>query len=285
MTHLPQRVFLLVTLAWIASGRFAGAAQLTPATLRAWDEYQRLTETRIEKELASPGSFLVQEQLPPQDRERCRRILQAGDVYVDKMQTLTQAGSRIETPDGLIHHWFGSIFVPRASLADFLPWLQDYPRSEKYFREVERSRLLSRDGDKFKIFFRLKREKSIVTVYYNTEYDVLYQRHGPGRASSRSYSTKIAELDQPGTPREQEQPQGNDRGYLWRLNSYWRFLERDGGVVVECESLSLSRSIPSVIAWAIQGYLESIPRESLESTLRSVRDGYHSPAKTPKTPP
>jgi hypothetical protein len=60
---------------------------------------------------------------------------------------------------------------------------------------------------------------------------------------------------------------------MWRLNSYWRFLERDGGVVVECESVSLSRSIPYGLGWLVRQYVASVPRESLESVLTSIRDG------------
>jgi hypothetical protein len=273
------RVFLALAAAAVASVHQAGAAELKAATLKAWEEYQRLTEARIEKELRPEKGFLVQEHLPLAERESCRETLAAGGVFVQKLKTLTEEGKEFEVPDGMIHHWFGSIFVPRATLSDFLPWLQDYAQTEKYFIEVERSRLLFRDGDKFKIFFRIKRKK-VVTAYYNTEYEVEYRRHGPGRASSRSYATKIAELDEAGTPREQEKPPGNDRGFLWRLTSYWRFLERDGGVAVECETISLSRSIPIAIAWLIGRYVQSIPRDSLESTLLSVRDGYHGVRKT-----
>ncbi len=40
---------------------------------------------------------------------------------------------------------------------------------------------------------------------------------------------------------KREKPEGKDRGFLWRLNSYWRYQQVDGGVLVECESLTLSR--------------------------------------------
>ena len=95
----------------------------------------------------------------------------------------------------------------------------------------------------------------------------------PGRASSRSFTTKIAEVENAGTRSEKELPLGVDGGYLWRLNSYWRFREQDGGVIVECESISLSRSIPFGLGWLIGRYIESVPKESLEDTLTSIRDG------------
>ena len=117
---------------------------------------------------------------------------------------------------------------------------------------------------------KLKRKK-IITVHYNTEHEVVYTLHGEDRASSHSTSTKIAEIENAGKPQEKEKPQGDDRGFLWRLNSYWRFLQRDGGVIVDCETVSLSRSIPRAMEWMIKSYLESVPRESLESTLEPIR--------------
>lgn len=71
--------------------------------------------------------------------------------------------------------------------------------------------------------------------------------------------------------RERELPVGLDGGYLWRLNTYWRFLERDGGTYMECESLTLTRGIPFGIGWIIRPFVTSIPRESLEFTLNSTR--------------
>jgi len=34
---------------------------------------------------------------------------------------------------------------------------------------------------------------------------------------------------------------GDDRGFLWRLNAYWRYEQVAGGVIAECESITLSR--------------------------------------------
>jgi hypothetical protein len=55
------------------------------------------------------------------------------------------------------------------------------------------------------------------------------------------------------------------------LNSYWKFLERDGGVYIQCESISLTRSIPW---WATiaRPLITGIPKESLTYTLQTTRD-------------
>src|SRR6266571_496565 len=88
-----------------------------------------------------------------------------------------------------------------------------------------------------------------------------------------STTTRITEVQNAGTASEMEKPVGDDSGFLWRLNSYWRFKQQGDGVVVECESISLSRSIPFGLGWLIKGFVESVPRESLENTLVSIRDG------------
>ena len=59
---------------------------------------------------------------------------------------------------------------------------------------------------------------------------------------------------------------------MWRLNSYWRFKQEADAVIVECESISLSRDIPIALGWLVRPFVTSVPRESLESTLGSLRD-------------
>jgi hypothetical protein len=138
-------------------------------------------------------------------------------------------GRAIRVPDGVIHQWIGLVFIPGASLTQTTAFLQDYDHQYKFYvPEVERSRLIRRNGNDFQVFLRLRRKK-VVTVVLNTEYDVHYTILGNDRAYARSYSTRIAEVENAGQRNEREKPVGNDSGFLWRLNSYWRLWQRDGG--------------------------------------------------------
>jgi len=211
----------------------------------------------------------------PEERERIRKQLKDGSVYAEKFETKDDSGKAIPVDDGMIHHWYGSIFIPSVTLATVRLWLQDYDRHADYFQEVERSKLLSREGENFRIFLRLVRKK-IVTVRYNTEHEVAYRQISSTRVSSRSVTTRISEVENAGGLQEKERTSANDSGFLWRLNSYWRFEESDGGVIVECESVSLSRSIPFGLGWLVRPFVESVPRESLDSMLVSIRDGIAS---------
>lgn len=246
------------------------SAELATETLEGWTRYVSATERRIEAELASDEGFLVQDFLKADGRKEASRLLRKGQLFTKKLETLDGSGESIAVPKGLVHHWMGSIFIPGARLEELVTWLQDYDEHDRYFQEVEDSRLLSRDGEEFEIFLRLRRKK-VVTVHYNTKHRVRYERFGEGRVASVSYSTRIAEIDNAGTPAEVEKAVGDDRGFLWRLNSYWRFEEAWDGVIVELESISLSRGIPFAVRWLVGRYLDSVPRESLEATLLPIR--------------
>ncbi len=191
---------------------------------------------------------------------------------MERLVTRDSAGREIEAPGGLIHHWIGDVFIPGASMRDVLDFCQDYNQHKDYYPEIIRSRLLSRSGQDFKIFYRI-RKHDVITVTLDTEHDVRYTRLDDRRWSSRSVSTRIAEVVDAGQPGEHELPVGQDDGFLWRINSYWRFVARDGGVYVECESISLTRDIPTGLGWLIGPFVTSIPKESLESTLANTRSG------------
>lgn len=243
-----------------------------PGAVAAWEAYVAATERRIQAELSSGEPFLVEDRVAPGRGTRARGGDEGGGVFVFRMPAATRDGVAIKPDHALLHHWLGSVLVPQASVDDVLAFVQDYDHHAGAFDDVAASRLVSRTGDTFQVFLKLRRTK-VITVYYNTDHHVEYARNGEGRASSRSVATRIAELEDAGTAREREKPPGQDRGFMWRLNSYWRFLAVPGGVVVECESISLSRDIPTGLGWLVGPFVTSIPRESLERTLTGIRRG------------
>src|SRR2546427_1205786 len=253
----------------------SATATLQPWTLNEWQTYVLANEKRIEQELAGRpdrSKFLRMDFMDASKSAGVRNALRSGTIYVESMKTQDADGREIQLQDGMIHHWYGAIFVPKITMDVLLKWLQDYDHHSTYFKDVEQSKLLERTGDTFRIYLRLTRT-NIVSVHYNIEHTTIYQRNGERRASSRSFTTKIAEVDNAGTAFEREKPVGVDSGYIWRLNSYWRFREQDGGVVIECETIGLSRSVPFGLGWLVGKYAESIPKESLENTLMSIRHG------------
>jgi hypothetical protein len=249
----------------------ASGVELRPETVAAFGRYVQLTEARFNDEVEQPGKFLFFDRLPRERRDQVLATLERGEIIMECLQTLDPSGHPIEAPAALIHHWLGAAFVSGATLPGTLALMQDYDRHQDIYKpEVARSRLLSRDGNDFKIYYRL-RKKNVITVTLNTYHDVQYVQVDSARWYSRSISTRIAEVENADTPQEREKPADNDDGFLWRLNSYWKFEEKDGGVYIECESISLTRDIPAGLGWLIKPFVTSIPKESLEMTMGSAR--------------
>jgi hypothetical protein len=270
---LPTQ-WLVLILALQPTGAQAPAVvgvELRPNTAEAFAKYVQLTEARIDGEVSKTDKFLYVDGLPEPRRSQVLASLKRGEIFMERLETHDSSGQKIEAPNALIHHWLGEVFVPGANLRETLALMQDYNRHQDIYKpEVVRSRLLSQQGNDFKMYYRL-RKKKVITVTLDTYHDVHYFPVDSTRWYSRSYSTRIAELENPDTPNEREKPPGHDGGFLWRINSYWKFDEKDGGVYVECESISLTRDIPTGLGWLIKPFVTSIPRESLEMTMGSTR--------------
>jgi hypothetical protein len=248
----------------------AGAAELQPHTVRAFDDYVRMVETRTAAEQHAARGFLGIDFSNPGEAPAIRKTVVSGSVYIARMSERGFDAAAIAVPDGLVNHWRGVVFVPGRTLESVLAQLRAPATARDVPEDVLESRLLWRDGDHSRIFLKLQRRK-IVTVTYNTEHDVLYRQESASRAWSRSVSRKIAELEDAGTPAEREKPCGHDNGFMWRLNSYWRYEQVPGGVLIELESVTLSRDIPTIIKFVAQPIINAIARESMTRTLESVR--------------
>ena len=228
-------------------------------------------------EVETGGAFLYPDSLPESQKNDAYERLRRGEVVIEKLTTLHQ-GKSISVPSGLIHHWVGIIFVPGASLEKTLAVAQDYDNREVIYRpDVVRSRLLSRNDDDYKIFMRFYK-KGFSTVVLNTEYLIHYFKLDSYRVWCKSYSTHIGEVADPNHPDGPELPAGQEHGYLWRLYSYWRFQQKDGGVYIQCEVISLTRGIPFGLNWLLGPLVKSIPRESLNRTLFQTRAAIVAPS-------
>jgi len=257
----------------------APASTLKPETVAAFDRYVELAEKRMDAELQD-GQFLFPDSLPADAREEAYASMKRGQVYVAPLQTL-DAGQKIKVRGGLIHDWVGVMFIPRHSVADVVAVLEDYPDETKiYWPDIQAAKVISHQDRDFVIYLRMY-SKSIVTVVYDANFAVHNRDYGPDRAGSRSYSTRIAEIADPGEPDEHELPVGNDHGYMWRLNSYWRIEQKDGGVYVQIESIELSRTIPTELRIFFGFIVDNFPRKSITHLLVQTRNGVLNPM-TPK---
>ena len=149
--------------------------------------------------------------------------------------------------------------------------MKDFPAYPRRFSpQVVRASVIAQQDDQYKVLLRV-RQHHVITVVMDTAYDILFGRRD-GRGYSIARSTKISEIKSPGTSDERALTSEEEHGFLWRMSTYWSYEERDGGLYMQIESVTLTRSIPTGLGWVIGPFVESIPRESLEFTLRSACD-------------
>lgn len=242
---------------------------LRAPALEAFGKYVLKTDAENAASLKQ-GLFLWIDSLPDKDRLEAISRLKSGEVEMRRL-SVNASGGNVDVPGGMIHDWEGIVFIPGVKLDEILRILQDYDHQASYYApDVEKSRIDSRNGNEFRVFLRFRRQK-VVTVVLDTEHVVTYYRDSATRAHSRSSAVRIAQVDDPGGPDEKEKQPGEDDGYLWRMETWWRMEERDGGVYVQNEVVTLTRDIPTGLAWLIEPFITNIPKETLQLTLQATR--------------
>jgi hypothetical protein len=244
----------------------AKPVQLSPQTLAAFDTYIHHAETEMQQTLQKSGSFLWSDL----DSKRARQV-RAGQVVAQ----FWSGRGPVKVPAGLIHDWIAAALIPESSIQNIFAVIQDYDNHKNIYKpEVLGSKLISRHDDNFQIYLRLLKKK-IITVVLDTDHEVHYRPVDPMRWLCRSRTTRISEVENPGTPDERVVQPDTGYGFLWRLYSYWRFEQRDAGVVVECRAISLTRNVPFGLGWAIEPIIQKLPKESLINTLEATRRALH----------
>jgi putative flippase GtrA len=166
-------------------------------------------------------------------------------------------GREVGVAGGLIHEWSGSVIVPGITVPQLVRALTT-PGTPPPQEDVLESRVLAKSGETLRVYLKLQRT-ALITVTYDTEHTVTFEQRSPSIASSRSVATSIREVG------------GDDRGFLWRLNSYWTYRQVDGGVLVDVLSISLSRDVPALARPLVAPIAGRIARESMRKTLDAMR--------------
>jgi hypothetical protein len=213
-------------------------ASPAPATLDAWQRYAAGLEQQLDRARGTARSL-------PRD-------------------TLTASGESIPVPSGTISHWHGSVFIRGVTLDRVLAGLTN-PGTPPPQADVVAARVLARDARSVRVYIRLVRH-AIVTATYDTEHQMTFTRHSPTLATARSVATRIEEVG------------GGDRGFLWRLHSYWRYEQQPGGVLVELDSLTLSRSVPAIVRPVAMPLVNQVARESMTRTLDALKQFFEKSA-------
>lgn len=248
MNFRTATVFLLS----MASG---SAAQLSPPAERAFQTYIATLEARLERQHSRPDTFV------------------AGlDGVLSGVRVEPVHGGSWAVDGGLMHHWRAAALVPGVTPQSMLALLRDYGALARYYApEVVSSRALSDDGERAIVAMRFRKQQ-IVTVVLDAEFETQSGLDAAGRGYSISRSTHVWQVDHPDSSRERRRPEGTGDGFLWRLNSYWSFEQTGAGLLIECEAVSLTRDVPSGLGWLLMPIIETLPRASLEFTLKATKD-------------
>lgn len=212
------------------------AAELQPETAAAFDRYVKITEDEYAKHRGFED-FLWLDHHP---KEKSMVWLQQS--IVRPVQTVDQ-GKEIEIPGGVIQHWLGVVFVERNDTdAEHLRGLLlNFAGYKDFFKEqIIESQLHKHDGDDYDFTLRFYK-KQFKTVVLNVDESAKYKLIDPYKWTVTCHSTHIGEAEHPKNKKklDENRPDEDAAGYLWRLNFYWRVQQADNGCYVEIEVITL----------------------------------------------
>src|SRR5947209_17491847 len=203
-------------------------------TLREWQAHS----AQIEQRALHSGRVLHSDDL-----------VRRGELVVEPVGTGTEKLS-----GGLRHRWKGAAVVPGVGVAEVARAMQRYDQYGRWYApDVQGAKVLAHDGDRYRVEMRFREEKGI-TVMLDGVAEVRWSGQG-----------SVSHMD------EVRDESGEDHGFLWRMNTYWRFEQASDGVFLECEVVTLTRDVPRGVGWIVGPFLSSVPKESLQFTLDKTR--------------
>jgi hypothetical protein len=251
-------VLLLVPCTTAAYG-----ADLQPQTAQAYEKYADAAS----RDFAARARTLAANQ-------RCDGVIAA------------RAGSGdgiLSVPDGLIHHWRGTAFVKGATLQQVADVARDYADYPKVYKNVVASKVLSRQGDQYRVLIRLKEDAGLTAVL-DVRSTVEYRTSTDGSIAAISEADEIRQVENFGRANESLLPAGRDSGYLWRAHTFTHFAPVKDGVFVVMETLGLSRRFPPLTGWIIEPIARRLGRKSVEGSLSEFVAAIRRSAGLPESP-
>jgi hypothetical protein len=258
----PLKKFVTLGAVLLIFTNNALAIELRAETIDAFNKFITSVETRLEPRF-SGRKFLWFDEFPG-----VRQQLLNGMVIAQPIQ----GNGIVSVKGGLVQDWRGAVFISHASLRDVLSVAQDYDHHPDFYKpDIENAKIESRQGDEFLVYMRIMKSKFMLSDVLSMEQFIQFIHLDPQRVYSRAYSKRINEVAAPGQSGEHELPSGQDRGLLWRLYGYWFYEERDDGVFIACESITLTRDIPFGLSALLGPVIHDLPGESLRKSLEQTR--------------
>lgn len=257
---LSARTTLAILLCLLGVARL-DAAELKQKTLQAWEAYVQTANLAMEQRASGRCPFLWVDESP----DLLRRV-RSGELVVSDRD-------HPEVPSGLINHWVGAMFVPGVTLDEVNAVFNDYDHYPEFYRpRVVKVKVLTQTDDYQKITMLVVQKAFVVTGAVEADNEVHIIKLDARRVYSLSNATRVQEIVDYGQPEEHLRSENQGPGYVWRTVSMNRLEQRDGGVYIEMEMISLSRGIPVGVGWLIKPLIEHMPRTVMLETLNDTRN-------------
>lgn len=263
-TGSADYVNYLTSLLWIAALLFAprssAAAELDARTTMEYERRLAAVTQAFEKQIGA-ATFLESHTSDALARMRRGEILLApgtGDGITDVTK-------------GLFHHWRAATFIPNLTLERLLSIVQDYSAYNDMYTWVTASELVARDGDRYRSFFRVRQSAGPVTGVVDMWMVTDYRRVNSDRVIAIARSECVRQVAHAGEASETRLRQGTGSGYIWRADALSKYLERDGGVYIELDTIGLTRGYPPLLGWIIEPVARRLGRESASGSLNQLR--------------
>jgi hypothetical protein len=216
---------------------------LEASTLAQFQDYAAKFEQRVSAAFLASGKLWIDD-----EKSSRRKDFDAG-------KPLLEARENSDIHNGSIHHYSGTIRVAGAKIDQVRRVMLDYSNYPNYYKPdvVRGSGVLqpdsSADDEHFKTHLLLTESTLWIDVAYDALYDNHYRRIDANRWFSRSTTLSIKELLDAKKLDGGAYQEGEDHGFFWRTNNYWFVRERDGGLDLQLDSMTLSRTTPVGFGW------------------------------------
>lgn len=245
----------------------ANAAHLKSETTAAWDDYLQTAQANLQERIAPGGTFLWTFETP----ERAAKV-HAGEIVVAP----SPGPNPRKVPHGLIHHWLGAMFLPDLTIEQVLNVTRNYDRYKEYYQPyVIESKAIARDDASDQFSMQIMNKAFFVKSALDADYQASIVRLDEHRLYTISRTTRVQEIEEYRQAGEHRMPEGEGRGFIWKLFSISRFEQRDGGVYVELEGIALSREIPVAARLWVDPIVRRVSRNSLLISLQQTEHAVH----------
>lgn len=260
----------LLQLLVICAAGSSYAADLNQQALAPWEDYLDMVKEGMQECLTGKSPFLWVDEDPMKVQH-----LNAGEIIAVPVGN----SNPIAVPHGLIHHWIGAVFVPGATIEDLAAVLNDYDKYNEIYRPtLIEAGLIKSEGDERTFSILWVQRVLLVTAAFYTELDSNYVALNSRQGYMNIYATRVQQIEHYGQRDEQRLAPDEGSGYVWRLVTFARFEERNGGLYLELEVVGLSRELSGAARFLLEPIIGRLPRQLLSSKLEQTRQAIKSQA-------